>query len=216
MKKIGLLPIILLGLSTLILLVLFVMKAIENNKQLALLGQTQTAVVATDWANQTIAAIPTETPTPTATSTPTPTFTPTATETPEPSPTEAIPTVEECYDEATFIGDVTIPDGTELNPDTPFTKTWRLLNAGTCTWNLNYRLIFVSGNQMSGPSSQQLVSLEVPPGASIDVSVDLVAPSKTGTYQGYWGLRNANGVRFGIGPGGQSFYLEIKVVEESE
>jgi hypothetical protein len=218
MKKIGWLPIILLGLSTLALLVLFVLKAIDNKKQLTLIGETQTAVVSTNSALETIAAIPTETPTPTATATPTPTETPTptATETPEPTPTEETPVVEECYDEATFIDDVTIPDGTELNPDTPFTKTWRLLNAGTCTWNPNYKLIFISGDHMSGPSSQQLVTIEVPPGASIDVSVDLEAPSTPGTYRGNWGLRSATGVRFGIGPAAGSFYLEIKVVEEGE
>lgn len=219
MKKIGLLPIIFLGIATLallVLLVLFVLKLVDNSKQRELISQTQTAAVATSWAEQTIAAIPTETPMPTPTETPTLTPTPTASNTPEPSPTEAPPTVEACYDEATFIEDITIPDGTELNPDTPFTKTWRLLNAGTCTWNPNYTLVFVSGNQMDGPSSQQMVTLEVPPGASIDVSVDLVAPSSLGTYQGYWALRNANGIGFGIGPSGSAFYLEIKVVEAVE
>ena len=217
MKKLGLVPIILLGLSTLALLVLFVLKAIDNNKQLALIGQTQTAVAATNWAQQTIAAIPTETPTPTATATPEPTFTPTSTvtATPEPSPTVETPVVEDC-DEATFIADVTIPDGTELSPETNFTKTWRLLNAGTCTWNPNYKLYFVSGDMMSGPSSQQLVTIEVPPGASIDVSVELLSPNKPGTYLGYWGLKNANGVRFGLGPTGQPFSVQIKVVEPEE
>jgi len=215
MKKLVWLPIILLGLSTLTLLVLFVQKAIGFNNQLAKVGKTQTVAVATNWALETIAAIPTETPRPTATATQTPTLTPspTASQTPEPSPTEVTPTEEACYDEATFIEDVTIPDGTQLDPDSPFTKTWRLLNAGTCTWTANYKLIFVSGDQMSGPDSQQMVTVEVPPEASIDVSVDLVAPSTPGTYQGYWGLRNGDGVRFGIGPGGASFYLEIEVVE---
>ena len=42
MKKIGWLPIALLGLSTLALLVLFVLKVIDNNKQMAIIGQTQT------------------------------------------------------------------------------------------------------------------------------------------------------------------------------
>ena len=217
MKKIGWLPIIIVGLSTLALLVLFVMKAIDNNKQRALISQTQTAAVATSWAQQTIAAIPTETPTPTATATPEPTFTPTATAsaTPAPSPTEEPTVVEDC-DEATFIDDVTIPDGTELGPNTAFTKTWRLLNEGTCSWDPNYDLVFVSGDQMSGPSSQQLINLEVPHGASIDVSVDLKAPSKLGTYRGNWMLRNANGVLFGIGPADSAFYLEIRVVEITE
>ena len=40
MKKIGWLPIVLLGVSTLALLVLFVLKVIDNNKQMAIIGQT--------------------------------------------------------------------------------------------------------------------------------------------------------------------------------
>ena len=216
MKKIGWVPLILLGLSTLALLVLFVMKVIENNQQQAIINQTQTAVVATNAAIQTIAAIPTETPTPSATPTQTPTLTPTATETIAPTATEELPTEEVCFDEATFIDDVTIPDGTELEPGSSFTKTWRLLNGGTCTWTPNYKLIFVSGNQMSGPDSQQLVTIDVPPGASIDISVDLVAPSTAGTYRGDWALRNAAGTRFGIGPAAGTFYLEIKVVTGGE
>jgi type II secretory pathway pseudopilin PulG len=216
MKKIGILPLILLGISTLVLLILFVMKVIENNQQQAIINQTQTAVVATNAAIQTLAAIPTETPTPTATPTLTPTLTPTATETLTPTPTEELPTVEVCTYQATFLEDVTIPDGTELEPDTSFTKTWKLQNAGSCTWNPNYKLIFDSGDQMSGPDSQQLINLDVPPGASIDVSVDLVSPSTAGTYRGDWALRNAAGVRFGIGPGAGSFYLEIKVVDGGE
>jgi hypothetical protein len=216
MKKIGLVPIILLGLSTLALLILMVMKVIDNNQQRAIINQTQTAVVATNSAIQTLAAIPTNTPVPTATATLTPTLTPTATETLSPTPTEVIPTVEACTDQATFLEDVTIPDGTELEPGTSFTKTWKLLNAGTCTWNPNYKLIFDSGDQMSGPDNQQLINLDVPPGASIDVSVELVAPSTTGTYRGDWALRNAAGIRFGLGSGAGSFYLEIQVVPEGD
>lgn len=216
MKKMGWLPIIFLGVSTLALGVLFVLKAIDNRQQRISIGQTQTAVAATNWAQQTIAALPTATPIPSPT--PTPTLSPTPlppTPTITPSPTETVTVVVDC-DEATFIEDVTIPDGTELGPETSFTKTWRLLNAGTCAWNPNYKLVFASGDLMSGPSSQQLVNLDVPPGASIDVSVDLISPNKLGTYRGYWMLKNANGELFGIGPTDQAFYLEIKVVEITE
>ncbi len=36
---------------------------------------------------------------------------------------------------AQFISDVTIPDGTTIAADDNFTKTWRLKNIGSCTWN---------------------------------------------------------------------------------
>ena len=38
--------------------------------------------------------------------------------------------------------DVTVPDGTELNPGDDFTKTWRIMNNGSCTWNTSYDAIF--------------------------------------------------------------------------
>lgn len=214
MKKMGLVALGLVIVSTMILLVLFVLKAIENQNQLKEIGLTQTAMVSTQWAEDTLAAIPTETPLPSATLTPEPTATPTLepTATSAPTDTQASVLIEGC-DVAAFVDDVTIPDGKELDPDTKFIKTWRLYNDGTCTWNRNYRLYFVSGDQMSGPSSQQLTPLEVPPGASIDVSVELRTPDEPGTYKGYWGLKNTNGAEFGIGPAGQPFYVEVKVVD---
>ena len=66
---------------------------------------------------------------------------------------------------------------------------------------------------MGGPASKQLTSGTVAPGATMDVSVDLTAPSSPGTYKGYWKLRNGSGVNFGIGAGGTNpFWVEIKVV----
>ena len=51
-----------------------------------------------------------------------------------------------------FIADVSIPDGTVLAAGSPFVKTWRVKNTGTCAWE-NYKLIFAAGEQMSGPAS---------------------------------------------------------------
>ena len=41
-----------------------------------------------------------------------------------------------------FVKDVTIPDGTAVAAGAKFTKTWEIKNAGTCTWNENYVVIF--------------------------------------------------------------------------
>jgi hypothetical protein len=49
-------------------------------------------------------------------------------------PTKAVPPTPAC-DQAQFIKDVTIPDGTVIAPGTSFKKTWRLKNIGTCTWS---------------------------------------------------------------------------------
>ncbi len=144
----------------------------------------------------TTEAPPTEEP-----PTPTVTLTPTITQTTIPC------------DRASFVSDVTIPDGEELEPNESFTKTWRLKNNGSCTWTSSYTLIFDSGDSMSGPASKQLTSGSVAPGATMDLSVNLTAPSSPGTYKGYWKLRNGSGVNFGIGTGGTNpFWVEIEVV----
>ncbi len=64
---------------------------------------------------------------------------------------------------------------------------------------------------MSGPDSQQMISIPVPPGMIIDISVDLVAPAEVGEYKGYWALKNAAGVHFGIGHYKNPIYVEINV-----
>ena len=108
--------------------------------------------------------------------------------------------------------DVTIPDGTQMTPGQPFTKTWRLQNIGNCTWTTAYSVSLFSGESMSAPSSV-ILPHAVTPGNTVDISVDLVAPASAGTFQGNWKLRNASGVWFGIGPNGDSpFWVNIEVL----
>jgi len=141
-----------------------------------------------------------------------------ATNTPMPTLTQSQPTVQNVTisptpicDRADFVGDVTIDDGTIMDSGETFTKTWRLSNSGTCTWTTDYALVFDHGNAMNGPSFVNLPR-SVAPGESIDLSVSLTAPSTSGEQIGYWKLRNASGVTFGIGDDGdEPFYVEIVV-----
>lgn len=166
-------------------------------------GGVQTAAAQTVSAQQTLsAAAASETPEPTDTSTPEPSDTPEPTHTSQPSATE-----DDC-DAADFVTDVTVPDGSDFAPGETFTKTWRLRNTGSCTWTTDYDLVFDSGNAMGGPASQPL-SGNVPPGSTVDISVELTAPGSTGSYRGDWKLRNADGVIFGLPA---AFYVEIDVV----
>jgi hypothetical protein len=121
----------------------------------------------------------------------------------------------EC-DQAGFEKDVTIPDNTVLSPGEQFTKTWRLRNDGTCTWNSSYALVFDRGDAMGGPASATLTSNPIPPGETVDVSIVLIAPETAGTYQGYWKLRNPAGQVFGLGAErDKDFWVKIKVAPES-
>jgi len=110
--------------------------------------------------------------------------------------------------------DIEIEDDTEMTSGEVFTKVWRIANAGTCTWTTDYEVVFFSGEIMGASSSQPLEET-VPAGSSIDIAVSMVAPEQTGTYQGNWKLRNADGKMFGIGPEGESpFWVRIKVISE--
>ena len=110
-----------------------------------------------------------------------------------------------------FISDVTVPDGTKYEPGATFKKTWRLKNIGTCTWTTSYSLVFDSGAQMGAPVSIKFPS-EVKPGATIDINVDMTAPSTAGHYRGYWKFKNASGVLFGIGyTANRPWWVEINV-----
>lgn len=111
--------------------------------------------------------------------------------------------------------DVTVPDGTRFKPGEPFTKVWRVHNAGNCAWTKEYAVIWFSGDLM-GASREQFLSTEVMPGQTIDLAVDMIAPDQPGTYQGNWKLRNAHGDLFGIGPSGVSpFWVRVEVIAVS-
>lgn len=155
------------------------------------IGALQTAAVQTVFTNLTqTAAAASPTPEPTQ---------PPATETPQPQPTEtqgptATPTSITC-DNAEFIADVSVTDGTQMTAGQDFIKTWKVKNIGTCTWNAGYQIIFAYGERMGG----QAVALpaDVPPNTEVELSLNLKAPATAGTYSGYWRLSNNNGFAFG-------------------
>jgi peptidoglycan hydrolase-like protein with peptidoglycan-binding domain len=115
-----------------------------------------------------------------------------------PGPTNT-PGPQGCADSAEFVTDVTVPDNTAFAPGAAFTKTWRLRNAGTCTWVGSYALVFIGGEIMGGPASTPVTG-NVSPGSQYDVSVNLVAPANPGTYKGSWQMRNTGGALFGVKP----------------
>lgn len=98
----------------------------------------------------------------------------------------------------------TVPDGTQKDAGQHFAKTWRVKNLGSCTWNSSYRLVFVSGDKMSGPASKALEH-DVRPGEAIDLIVDLTAPASNGEYKGTWRIQSNEGEQFG------NYWVQIRV-----
>ena len=103
------------------------------------------------------------------------------------TPTKAVTAPANCKDQAVLLEDVTIPDGTEMQPGETFTKTWKLQNTGTCPWS-GYTLVFADGERMEAPDStavpQTLAS------KTVEISVDLVAPETDGDYTGNFSIHN--------------------------
>lgn len=107
-------------------------------------------------------------------------------------------------DNAAWVADVTIPDGTKMDPNEDFKKTWTVNNNGTCTWDTSYQLAFVSGDKLNG--SNMHISVPVPPGQQINLSLSLQAPGSYGDYKGTWQMQNAQGKSFG-----SQIWVSIKV-----
>lgn len=124
----------------------------------------------------------------------------------QPTATTAPVTSAGCTDSAIYVSDDG-KDGTAYAPGATFKKTWKLRNTGTCTWDSNYMIYYVSGSTMTQQPAYLLVpqGVTVAPGADVDVSIDMAAPSSSGDHRADWELRN---------PGGASlvrFFLTLKV-----
>ena len=155
------------------------------------------------------------TATSTPTGTPTPTVTPTPTRTPLPTATFPVqdyvaPTFEilntaslplSASDLISNVSDITIPDGTIMDPGEIFIKSWRMTNTGSNTWTEGTKLmmsanfytdlppvvkaIFVKPNDWIDftPGGWGTRIYNVGPGTEADLAVVLRAPMEPGSYQ---------------------------------
>jgi hypothetical protein len=107
-------------------------------------------------------------------------------------------------DDAVWVADVTIPDGTVITPGSEFLKTWKVRNTGACTWGAGYAVVYAYGEKMNGTPAA--ISVPVTPNQEVEVSVQFKAPTKVGEYASTWRMVNALGSAFG-----QFFYVKIIV-----
>ena len=133
------------------------------------------------------------------------------TRTPLPRVVPSVTPIAACTNVAKFIADVNFPDDTQVAPGESFTKVWRLRNDGTCTWTEEYKLVFVGGDSMTNNTPLPIPGA-VPPGGTVDVAVDLVAPTSAGTYRGDYQIRDPQDAHFGVGASGLTpFYVQVVV-----
>ena len=123
-----------------------------------------------------------------------------------------------CFDDMAYVADVTYDDKNMTAPPvvTPgqlFVKTWRVKNTGTCTWVPGYQLAYAYGNTPAAQMNGQPVPItaSVLPNQTVDLSVTLTAPSSSGTYQGFWQMKNASKQTFG-----QTIYVGVTVKDPTQ
>lgn len=146
--------------------------------------QTQTAFV-----TPTIELFPTLTPSPTIQP-----FTTSAATLPAVSQPTAAAT-QSCYSMA-FVSDVTISDNTPVAPGQTFTKTWKVVNNGSCPWDAGFKFSFTGGDAMGGQTYTFPSSVAV--NGIVDISIAMTAPTnKTGTVRSNWRMSTTAGQFFG-------------------
>ena len=169
---------------------------------------TLTAAVSTATIPATATYIPagqTATPVPTSTNAPiTPSPIPTETATPVGTDVAEVSPTDEFCDNAAWVADISVQDGTEMSPGQAFEKTWRIQNTGTCIWTEGHKLAFGYGENMNGQARP--LDRVVNPNENVDVMVVFSAPLSPGSYQSYWRMSNTAGVNFG-----DFFYVDIVV-----
>jgi hypothetical protein len=119
-----------------------------------------------------------------------------------------------CEDSADFVEDITVPDESVIAAGAPFTKTWRIRNNGSCTWTPAYALTFVDGTELDGPTIVPITRTIVP-SDTVDLSVQLTAPTYNDTFRSDWYLYNGYKREF-FGILGDAPIWVIIVVEDAE
>lgn len=100
-----------------------------------------------------------------------------------------------CIDNLLFLEDLSLPDGTVVKPGALLDKRWLVENSGSCNWDKQYRLKFMSGAEFGAPLDQALYPARS--GSKATIRLIFSAPSEPGSYQSAWQAYNSQGQPFG-------------------
>jgi hypothetical protein len=113
-----------------------------------------------------------------------------------------------CTNALWFFQDITIPDGTEVQPGERLDKRWLVQNAGTCNWDEGYEIRLEAGPNMGVPATQALFPARS--GLQVTIRMNFIAPDEPGTYRSAWQAYDPEDVPFG-----DPFFIEVIVVDSS-
>ena len=115
-------------------------------------------------------------------------------QTPLPTPIPITPTPA-CLSSLIFIEDLTLPDGTVVNPGETLDKRWQVENDGTCNWEIGYTLRLITGPNMDAETEQALYPARA--GSVAILRILYTAPSESGIYRSAWQAFDPGGQAFG-------------------
>jgi len=105
---------------------------------------------------------------------------------------------------ASFVGDGSVQDGATVAPGSTFQKVWSVQNTSDKAWPEGCKLMFVGGDLTSADQSGTAVEHSVDsvpvsaqPGETVNIKIDIQAPTEEGRFRSTFRLVDANGEKFG-------------------
>lgn len=127
------------------------------------------------------------------------------------SSTSSMSSVAASQLKARFVRDITMGDGTKVQPSSEFVKVWRIRNDGTEHWPDGCVLVHQSGDILTRHGENLKCSLPcVRAGQESDIALDMLAPPSEGRHCEYFRFQTPAGQNFG-----QRLWADIRVLDES-
>lgn len=112
----------------------------------------------------------------------------------------------ECTAGLRFLEDLTIPDGTILEPGQSIDKRWLVENIGTCNWDERFSMHLIAGPPLNALEIQALYPARS--GTQAVIRIRFTAPIEPGTYRSAWQAFSPQGESFG-----DMIYIDFSVSE---
>lgn len=107
-------------------------------------------------------------------------------------------TLSDIGNKSLYVGQ-NIADGTHFSPGEEDDLVWTFQNVGTTTWTKDYNVRFYTGDNFAKNGRTRFpLTKDVPPQAEGSAIVDIVAPTKPGTYEMVWVLSDDGDNNFGV------------------
>ena len=111
----------------------------------------------------------------------------------------------DCKSNLFFLEDITIPDGTQVQPQETLDKRWLVENNGTCNWDQRFSLRLIAGPEMG--VNPPIALYPARSGSQAEIQIHFTAPQEPGIHRSAWQAADLQGNFFG-----DPIFIEINVI----